>query len=122
MNLDFVTPELQQTFAALVLLTITVLTGALIKALYTFVKTKTSVEQFQFLELVATSAVLAAEQGAIAGFVADKKATAIAIVNAALLSAGITGLTAEQIDAAIEAAVKEYLNPDRQSSKPLPAL
>jgi len=122
MNLDFVTPELQQTFAALVLLTITVLTGALIKALYTFVKTKTSVEQFQFLELVATSAVLAAEQGAIAGFVADKKATATAIVNAALLSAGITGLTAEQIDAAIEAAVKEYLNPDRQSSKPLPAL
>ena len=122
MNLDFVTPELQQTFAALVLLTITVLTGALIKALYTFVKTKTSVEQFQFLEIVATSAVLAAEQGAIAGFVVDKKATAIAIVNAALLSAGITGLTAEQIDAAIEAAVKEYLNPDRQSSKPLPAL
>ncbi len=115
-------PALQAAIANIVIAVILGVVGALAKAFYGFIKAKTSTEQFSMLEQVAASAVQAAEQGAIGGFVTDKKATAIAIVNEALKNAGITGLSAEQIDAAIEAAVKENLNYDKQapSTKPVP--
>lgn len=111
-----VNAEIQQAVANIVLLVVTGLVGAIAKAIYTFIKTNTSQTQFSILEQVAASAVLTAEQGAIAGFVSDKKATAIAIVNEALKNAGVTNLSAEQIDAAIEAAVKQNFNFYKQSS------
>ena len=114
MSLDFLSPEYQQMLANIIVLVITGVVGAITKAVYTFIKTKTSAEQFSLLEVIAASAVSAAEQGAIAGFVKDRKATAIAVVNEALKNAGVTNLTAEQIDAAIEAAVKDGLNYNKQ--------
>jgi hypothetical protein len=106
-------PATQQAIANILLIVITGVVGALAKAFYTWVKTNTSASQFSLLEQIAASAVDAAEQGAIAGFVKDRKATAIAIVNEGLKNAGIKNLTAEQIDAAVEAAVKLNLNADK---------
>lgn len=106
-------PALQQAIANILLILITAVVGALSKAIYSWIRTNTSQGQFELLEALAASAVDAAEQGAIAGFVKDRKATAILIVNEGLRSAGIKNITAEQIDAAIEAAVKANLNPDK---------
>lgn len=108
-------PAFQAAIANIITLAIIGVVGALSKAFYTFVKSKTSAQQFSMLEQLAASAVSASEQGAIGGFVTDKKATAIAIVNEGLKNAGITNLSAEQIEAAIEAAVKDNLNPNRQA-------
>lgn len=108
-------PEVQQAVANIVLLVITGVVGAIAKAIYTFIKTNTSQTQFSILEQIAASAVSTAEQGALAGFVTDKKATAVAIVTEGLKNAGITNLSAEQIDAAIEAAVKDNFNYNKQS-------
>lgn len=112
-------PELQQAIANIILLVITAGVGAITKVAYTYIKTHTSAQQFAMLQELAASAVSAAEQGAIAGFVNDRKGTAVAIVNEGLKNAGITNLTAEQIDAAIEAAVKDGLNPDKQVASPV---
>lgn len=106
-------PATQQAIANILLIVITGVVGALAKAFYTFIKTHTSVSQFMLLEQLASSAVDASEQGAIAGFITDRKATAIAIVNEGLKNAGVRNLTAEQIDASIEAAVKYNLNADK---------
>lgn len=114
--MDFNSPEFQQAVANIILLVVTGAVSALAKAIYTYIKTNTSQTQFSILEQIAASAVSAAEQGAIAGFVTDRKGTAIAIVNEGLKNAGITNLTAEQIDAAIEAAVKDGLNFNKQMS------
>lgn len=111
--MDFLaSPELQGAIANIVLLVITGITGAIAKAAYTFIKTHTSGQQFALLESLASSAVYAAEQQAVAGYINDKKAAATAIVNEGLKNAGITNLTADQVSAAIEAAVKENLNFD----------
>lgn len=107
-------PEFQQALANLILAVISAGVAAITKVAYTYIKTNTSAQQFAILEQIAASAVSAAEQGAIAGFVTDRKGTAIAIVNEGLRNAGIKNLTAEQIDAAIEAAVKDGLNSERQ--------
>lgn len=118
--MDFLSsPELQQAIANIILLVITAGVTAITKVVYTYIKTNTSAQQFAVLEQLAASAVSAAEQGAIAGFVKDRKGTAIAIVNEGLKNAGIRNLTAEQIDAAIEAAVKDGLNPDKQVNAPI---
>lgn len=106
----FSSPEFQQAIANIILLTITAVFGAISKATYTFIKTKTSADQFAILERVASSAADASEQGWLAGFVTDKKQTALNIVNEALKNAGIRNLTDEQIDAAIEAAVLQNFN------------
>jgi len=111
-------PELQQAIANIILLVITTGVAAITKVAYTYIRTHTSAQQFAILEQLAASAVSAAEQGAIAGFVTDRKGTAVAIVNEGLKNAGITNLTAEQIDAAIEAAVKDGLNFDKQAVSP----
>lgn len=118
--MDFLSsPELQQAIANIILLIITAGVTAITKVVYTYIKTNTSGQQFAILQELAASAVSAAEQGAIAGFVNDRKGTAIAIVNEGLKNAGIKNLTAEQIDAAIEAAVKDGLNPDKQVNAPI---
>jgi LL-H family phage holin len=107
---------LQQQIADILLLVITAAAGLLSKATYTFIKTHTSASQLAILQQIADSAVHTAEQGALAGFVTDKKATASAIVNESLKNAGITNLTAAQIDAAIEASVHENFNADQTTT------
>lgn len=105
-------PEFQTAIANILLLVVTGVTGAIAKAIYSFLKSNTTANQFAMLEQLATSAVRTAEMGAIGGFVNDKKATALAVVNEGLKNAGIRNLSAEQIDAAIEAAVKYEYNHD----------
>lgn len=107
-------PQTQQALANIFIMVLTTLVTVLTKASYSYLKANTSEKQFSLLEALAASAVSAAEQGAIAGFVNDRKATAVAIVNAGLASAGIKNITGEQVDAAIEAAVKDGLNYDKQ--------
>jgi LL-H family phage holin len=116
------TPALQQQIADILLALIVGVVGFLSKASYTFIKTHTSADQFAILQQIADSAVHTAEQGALAGFVTDKKTTAVNIVNEGLKSAGITNLTAAQIDAAIEASVHENFNSDKTTTvgEPVP--
>lgn len=110
--------ELQQAIANIILLVVTGVAGAIAKAVYTFIKTNTSANQFALLEALASSAVYAAEQQAIAGYITDRKNNAMAIVNEGLKNAGVTNLTAEQISSAIEAAVKENLNFNSSTTTP----
>ena len=60
-------PELQVALGNLILVVITAVVGALSGAILRWVKTNTSTAQFNLLQVFATSAVSAAEQGAIAG-------------------------------------------------------
>lgn len=107
-------PEFQQALGTLILITVGGLAAWLTKGLVAFVKAKTTAEQINTLRVFASIAVSAAEQGAIAGFITDKKASAINLVNIYLTQAGITGVNAEQIDAAIEAAVFDTLEQETE--------
>lgn len=98
-------PEVQASIATILLSVITGLVTVASRTLFGWLKANTSAQQFTLLQQLAEGAVRAAEQGAIAGFVQDRKATALNIVNENLQKAGVKGLTAEQIEAAIEAAV-----------------
>lgn len=113
MDTILASPELQAALSNLILAVITFAVTALTKVTYTYLKTHTSEKQFELLGALAEQGVAAAEQGAIAGFVSDRKATATAIVNEGLKSAGVKNLTADQIEASIEAAVKNTLNYDK---------
>jgi len=66
-------------------------------------------EQWWILELVATTAVKAAEQAQLAGLVEGKKKYALAVVEAALAERGFV-IDLDVIDAAVEAAVWEEFN------------
>lgn len=101
----------QAAIANLFLLVVSGVAAVLAKGGYDFIKSHTTNEQFAFLQALATDAVQAAEQGAIAGFVADKKAVALALVQQALDKAGIK-VAVEQMSAAIEAAVLREFNSD----------
>lgn len=103
-------PELQQAIANILLLVTTGVVGALAKAAYSYLKSHTSVNQFMLLQEVADAAVKAAEQGAMSGFVTDKKATATKVVQDSLDKAGLKGVSSQQIEAAIEAAVLTNFN------------
>lgn len=105
MDTILTSPEFQQAIANILLLVVTGVVGAIAKAGYSWLKSNTTANQFALLQEIAAAAVKAAEQGAIGGFVTDRKATATNIVNEGLAKAGIKGLSAEQIEAAIEAAV-----------------
>lgn len=115
-------PELQAALTNLILAIISLATVFITKVGYSYISTNTTANQFALLRQFADSAVAAAEQGAIGGFVTDRKATAMAIVNNSLASAGIKNVTAEQVDAAIEAAVKETLNYEKQFGDTAPAV
>lgn len=115
-------PELQAALTNLILAIISLATVFITKVGYSYISTNTTANQFALLSQFADSAVAAAEQGAIAGFVTDRKATAMAIVNNSLASAGIKNVSAEQIDAAIEAAVKETLNYKKQFGDKAPVV
>lgn len=91
---------------------LTALTAAGIK----FLRSKTTAEQFEFLQHAAMVAVQATEQLGLNGYIADKKAVAEGIVIRELNSRGVR-VTAEQLDAAIESAVLEAFNLDRVANE-----
>ena len=117
---DFLSaPEFQTALGTIILVTVSSLTALVLGALYAFIKSNTSQTQFDLLRELAQSAVLAAEQGQLAGFVTDKKKSAIAIVQAHLTQMGLTGITATQIDAAIETAVLASFNAYKTAPQPV---
>lgn len=103
-------PEVQSALGTLILALAGFIATALSSATVGLIKSKTTAAQFEQLQLFAIAAVHAAEQGALSGFVTDKKASAINVVNGYLQSAGITSVSAADIDAAIEAAVLRSFN------------
>jgi len=66
-----------------------------------------------WIEEIASIAVRAAEQAGMAGYVEDKKAYALHVAERWLAAKGVH-IDLELIDAAIEAAVWEELNKDRE--------
>jgi LL-H family phage holin len=98
-------PEVQASISTILLTVITGLVTVASRTIFGWLKANTSTKQFELLQEIAAVAVRASEQGAIGGFVTDRKATAINIVNEQLKAAGVKNISAEQIEAAIEAAV-----------------
>lgn len=70
-------------------------------------------EEIYLLEQIAAMAVNAAEQEAIAGYIADRKEYAVSVAEMFLKNHGIK-LDISVIAAAIEAAVKQELNPEKR--------
>lgn len=115
----FKSSEFQTALANVLILTITGVAAAVSRVIFGFVKTNTSERQFLLLQSVAVAAVRAAEQGELAGLVKDKKQSAFNVVNAYIAQMGLTAITAEQIDAAIESAVLTQFN--AYKAQPAPA-
>jgi LL-H family phage holin len=111
--------EFQTAIANVLILTITGVAAAISRAIFGFVKTNTNERQFLLLQSIAIAAVRAAEQGELAGLVKDKKQSAFNIINAYIQQMGLTEITAEQIDAAIESAVLTQFN--AYKTQPAPA-
>ena len=82
---------------------------ALVGAGVGLIRAHTTAEQQRVLENIAQMAVNAAEQGALAGFVQDKKASALNAASAALTDHGVR-VSPAALDAAIEAAVLQGFN------------
>lgn len=76
---------------------------------YKLVRARMSKSQLEWLDMVASFAVLAAEQAKVANLVGEKRDYAIAIVEAQLAKYGYT-FDVDVIEAAIEKAVFEELN------------
>lgn len=112
-------PEFQTSLANVLILTVTGIVTVLAKAGFGFIKTNTNERQFLLLQSLAVAAVRAAEQGELSGIVQDKKRSAFNVVNAYLQQMGLTGITAEQIDAAIESAVLTQFN--AYKTQPVPS-
>lgn len=105
---DFLHDSAFQSSLATVVIGLATLLGLTIGAGIISVLHSNAVQgHLEYLKWVAALAVHAAEQ---APGISDKKASALNVVNQYLKTAGITSFTAEQIDAAIEAAVLEELN------------
>jgi LL-H family phage holin len=111
--------EFQTALANVLILTITGVAAAVSRAIFSFVKTNTSERQFLLLQSIAVAAVRAAEQGELAGLVKDKKQSAFNVINEYIKQMGLTEVTAEQIDAAIESAVLTQFN--AYKTQPAPA-
>lgn len=109
--MEFLTsPEFQTALGTLILITIGGLATYLTRGIVGLIKAKTTAEQLNTLRTIAAIAVQAVEQSGLGGELEDKKQSAINLVNIFLTQAGITGINADQIDAAIEAAVLEVLD------------
>jgi hypothetical protein len=104
-------PEFQTALSGILITTVTGVVGAIGKSVYSFIKNRASAQQLAILQQIAEIAVKASEQGAIGGVVQDKKAEAMDVGNDLLKKAGVKGVTAEALAAAIEAAVLETFNP-----------
>lgn len=108
-------PEFQAAFGSLVLLFVGGVAAYLASSVAALLKAKTTTEQINTLQTIAAIAVQAVEQSGLTGTLTDKKQSAINLVNIFLVQHGITGVTAEQIDAAIESAVLEVIGPSTES-------
>lgn len=125
MDLTFLqSTDTQTAITNLVTLVLTGLVTAIAKSVYSWITTHTNANQFAILYQIATTAVQASEQGAIGGFVTDKKAAALGYADEALKSAGLK-ISAEELSTAIEAAVLREFNPEgdlSSGSKDVPEL
>jgi LL-H family phage holin len=107
---DLINGQIQSAIAQLLLGLIGLLVTGVLGFAIQFLRTHTSAKTFTTLTELATLAVQAAEQSSLRGDFIDKKTEAETIVNEFLKQAGLTGITGEQIDAAIEAAVLAQFN------------
>ena len=106
---DILTPELTTLIATTLITVIGALLTDAVRRLPGLIKSKTTAEQFDFLQSVATVAVQAAEQMHVAGYIMDKKGVAIGIVVRELAAKGIK-VDQTAIDTAVEAAVMDAFN------------
>lgn len=114
MDLTFLqSTDTQTAISNLVTLVLTGLVAGISKSIYSWIKTHTNANQFAILYQIATTAVQASEQGALGGFVTDKKAAALQYANESLNAAGLK-VSAESLSNAIEAAVLREFNPAGQ--------
>jgi len=120
--LDFLhSPEFQASLATIVLGLTALLAFTLTGSVLQFISAHVTKSQFIYLQNIASVAVQAAEGAGLDGQLSDKKASAIKIVDAYLKGAGVTGFTAGQIDAAIEAAVLDQFNRFKAEASSWPA-
>jgi hypothetical protein len=108
-----------QLVTSIILAIVTLLAGVLTRYAGAWITANVSVANQDLLSKIAVVAVHAAEQLGDIGQVADKKAWAVAQVDAWLKSVGLA-VTAEQVSAAIEAAVHAELHPVAPSVPLLP--
>lgn len=105
--MEYIAPLVVNVILALVGLGVT---GVLVSILV-FIHGKTNAQQLGLLESIADAAVKAAEQGAIAGYVRDKKQSALKVASEMLKQVGLD-VSPEVLDATIEAAVMRAFNYD----------
>jgi hypothetical protein len=101
---------LNEALANALLLVITGVVGLASKNLLSWIKAHTNAKQFELLQAIVSDAVQAAEQGKIAGYVADKKVAALNYASVSLEKAGLK-VSAEQLSSAVESAVLREFNP-----------
>lgn len=106
------TPEVTNAVAQAVISLLGVLLTAALTVVIKFVRTKTTAEQFAYLQHAAAVAVSASEQLGLSGVIEDKKGVALGMLERELALRGIK-VPAEALDAAIEAAVLDAFNLDR---------
>lgn len=102
-------PEFAQLILTIFTVTLTGVVAFVGKELKSFLHKKLSAEQLAILMKVAEQAVFVAEQTGIDHAAEEKKMEALRVAEAYLKAYGIK-VTAEQLDAAIEAAVFSQLN------------
>lgn len=107
--LEIVLPVLFTALAGLV--------AALITKVVNDIKSKLTEEQKWLIDQIIQTAVFAAEQANIAGFVTDKKEYALGVAEQWMAEKGLN-IDAHVLDAMIEAAVYAELNRDKETPKP----
>lgn len=107
--MDFITPELTTAIAQAFVALLGTLVSAFVAVAVRYIRTKTTSEQFEYIQHAASVIVSATEQLGINGVVASKKDYAMAALAAELKSRGIN-LTPDQLEHAIEAAVMDGFN------------
>ena len=103
------TPEVTNAVAQAVIALLGTLLTAAITVVIRLVRTKTTAEQFAFIQHAAQVAVSASEQLGLNGLVNNKKGVALGMLARELEARGIK-VSAEALDAAIEAAVLDAFN------------
>lgn len=107
--LDFLSsPELQGALSNFVILFVGLFTTALLANGSLWIRSHVTMDKLSLLKEFAATAVKSAEQGEIAGILKDKKASALAVVQGLLDAFKVSGFTADDVEAAIEAAVLEF--------------
>lgn len=102
-------PEFGQFVANMLIALVAIVVPLIGTAVRGLVQNMARNSQFEILQSIAKTAVLAAEQAGLSGVIGDKKAAAMAAAQAMLADRGLQ-IDLESIDAAIEAAVATELN------------